>query len=132
MGTTLWVLRKARRQEGDDYDHSAFYDASDPLDDLADELNVRRLSEFVDWADFQFNTSEESLPESWIEENARWHAPSDALPALRAILNRLRNGDVVGIEPDRRSMLIEELEDCLGKVEVAQSEGDSFQFCIVM
>ncbi len=132
MGTTLWVLRKSRRADGDDYDHSAIYKAASALDALADEIGVRRLSDFFDWTDFKFNSSNDALPESWIAENEKWHAPDDAISSVRAVLDHLKQQDYGGIAPQDRVELVDELGDCLRKLGLAKAEGDAFQFCVVM
>lgn len=135
MSDTIWVRRKSRvgtDDSGDDFDHSLFCRASEELDGLAESLGVRKLSDFFDMTDVQFNMSDEDLPESWIAENEKWFAPSDALPALEKIVERLKTGKVKGVKEGTRSDLIEELEDCLVKVRAAEKEKDLFHFCIVM
>lgn len=132
MSDTIWVLRKSTNEGVDDFDHSLFCHHAEQLDALAVELGVRKLSEFFDYADLQFNTSEEALPESWIAEHQNWHSPADALPSLQALTARLKSGEAHGIDEEIRSGLIEELVDCARKVQTAEDENDGFHFCIVM
>jgi hypothetical protein len=135
MSNTIWVRRKSRvgtDDSGDDYDHSLFCKASEELDELANSLGVRVLSDFIDTTDMQYNFSEDDLPESWITENEKWFAPADALPSLTKIVERLKAGEVKGIKEKLRPELIEELEDCLAKVSEAEREADQFHFCLVM
>lgn len=135
MSDTIWVRRKSRvgtDESGDDFDHSLFCRASEDLDKLAEALGVRKLSDFFDTTDMQYNLSEDELPESWIVENEKWFAPSDALPSLTKIVERLRSGEVKGIKEKLRPELLEELEDCLAKVTEAEREQDEFHFCLVM
>lgn len=132
MGSTIWVLSESRREQGDDYDHSLFYDSAEQIDALAEEIGVRKLSDFFDWSDFEFNSSSEPLPDSWIAAREAWHSPSDVLPSLRAIIDRLKHDDPEGRDVQNREELILELEDCLSKVEDAQARNDTFHFCIVM
>ena len=135
MSDTIWVRRKSRvgaDDSGDDFDHSFFCKCSDELDKLAESLGVRKLSDFFDTTDLQFNMSEEDLPESWIAENEKWFSPSDALPALTKIVERLKAGEVKGVKEKSRADLLEELEDCLAKVAAAERESDQFHFCVVM
>jgi hypothetical protein len=135
VGDTIWVRRKSRvgtDDSGDDFDHSLFCRLSEELDALAGEIGVRKLSDFFDFTDYQFNLSDEDLPESWIQENEKWFHPADALPSLGKLLDRLRASAAQGIPDDMRSDLIEELEDCLAKVQAADRDKDEFHFCIVM
>lgn len=135
MSDTIWVRRKSRvgtDDSGDDFDHSLFCRSSDQLDALAASLGVRKLSDFFDTTDLQYNMSDEDLPESWVAENEKWFQPSEALPAMRKIVERLKAGEVKGIKEKLRAELLEELEDCLAKVAAAESENDQFHFCIVM
>ena len=135
MGDTIWVRRKSQvgtDDSGDDFDHSHFCKASEELDKLAETLGVRKLSDFIDTADMQYNLSDDELPESWIVENEKWFAPADALPSLMKIVERLKSGEVKGIKEKLRPELLEELEDCLTKVTEAERARDQFHFCLVM
>lgn len=135
MGDTIWVRRKSRvgtDDSGDDFDHSLFCKASEELDKLAESLGIRKLSDFIDTTDMQYNLSDEELPQSWVVENEKWFSPADALPSLARIIERLRSGEVKGVKEKVRHELLEELEDCLAKVSDAQREGDQFHFCLVM
>ncbi len=135
MSETIWVRRKSRvgtDDSGDDYDHSLFCKKAEALDSLSVSLNVRKLTDFFDTTDIEYNISEDELPESWIAENEKWFVPADALPALRKIIELLRAGEVKGIKENIRADILEELEDCEAKVSAANSEGDQFHFCIVM
>ena len=135
MSDTIWVRRKSRvgtDDSGDDYDHTLFCKCSDQLDALAESLGVRKLSDFFDTTDLQYNMSDEDLPETWIAENEKWFAPSEALPTLQKIVERVKSGEVKGVKEKIRAELLEELLDCLAKVVAAESESDQFHFCIVM
>ena len=135
MSDTIWVRRKSQvgtDNSGDDFDHSLFCKSSEELDKLAQAIGVRKLSDFIDTTDLQYNMSDEDLPESWIAENEKWFSPSDALPSLMRIVERLKAGEVQGIKEKSRPELLEELEDCLEKVDEAARENDQFHFCIVM
>ena len=135
MSDTIWVRRKSQvgtDNSGDDFDHSLFCKSSDELDKLAQAIGVRKLSDFFDMTDLQYNMSDEELPESWIAENEKWFSPSDALPSLTKIVEHLKTGEVKGIKEKSRPELLEELEDCLAKVNDAERENDQFHFCIVM
>ena len=63
MGDTIWVLRQGKTNSGDDYDHSTMLRCTDELDRLARKCKVRKLSDFYDWADYNFNMSDEELEE---------------------------------------------------------------------
>jgi len=134
MSNTIWVRRKSSAVSGkpsEDSDHTFFCKSSDELDALAASLGVRKLSDFFDTTDLQYNMSDQ-LPETWIADNEKWFQPSDVLPAMRKIIERLKEGEVDGISEKLRPELVEELEDCLAKVAAAEHEKDQFHFCIVM
>ena len=135
MSDTIWVRRRSRvgtDDPGDDFDHTLFCRSSDELDALAESLGVKKLSEFFDTTDLQYNMSDENLPETWIAENEKWFAPLEALAPMQKIVMRVKAGEVKGIKENIRSELVEELEDCLVKVAAAESEKDQFHFCVVM
>ena len=123
MGTTLWVLGRKTAKKGDDYDHSAMFDAADDLDALCDELGVAKLSSFFDWTDFNANMGDE-------DEDAKpdWHDAGKALPVLRALRERLA-ADAGG---GNDAQLLEELDDCIGKVSGLAGRKEKFHLCVVM
>ncbi|TYQ29634.1 hypothetical protein PseudUWO311_01680 [Pseudanabaena sp. UWO311] len=140
MGTTIWVLSKSKMTEGDDLDHSALFYAVEMLDPICEKLGLVKLSSFLDWTDFNINMSEdEEFPdEDTLRDTTSWFSPSEALPMLRALREYVKNS-----ESERKSLfeqgkehlseeLIEDLEDCIAKVEQISADGDLFHFCVVM
>ncbi len=140
MGTTLWVLSKSKVKDGDDWDHSALFNAMEKLDPVCEHLGLVKLSSFLDWTDFDANMSEddEFPSEETMRSKETWFAPSEALPILRA-LHQL----FISSESERKSLfsegyqyladdLIEELDDCISKIEKIDTKGDLFHFCVVM
>jgi hypothetical protein len=132
VSTTIWVLQQGRVEAGDDLDHSLFFEFAEVLDAVSAAIPARKLSSFFDFADLEFNTSDEERPESWIEENSKWHDPDAGAKALAPVIARLKLGDVPEIPPDSRADLIAELEDCLAKVRRIGAANGTFHFCVVM
>ena len=136
MATSVWVLRQSAAGEGDDFDHSAIFDASDELDRVAGELGVTRISEFFDWTDFDANMSaEEPLEDYEYVAAARWFEPSAAVPSLEKLLAHLKANPAAGETPDWDELypaMLVELEDILIKVRQAGAEGTRFNLCVVM
>jgi hypothetical protein len=136
MATSVWVLRQSAAGEGDDFDHSAIFDASDELDRVAHELGVAKISEFFDWTDFDANMSaEEPLEDYEYVAAARWFDPGEALPSIEGLLAHLKANPAAGETPDWDELypaVLVELEDILIKVRQAASERTRFNLCVVM
>ncbi|WP_271252957.1 hypothetical protein [Pseudanabaena sp. Chao 1811] len=142
MGTTIWVLSKNKTTEGDDWDHSALFYAVEKLDSICDRLGLSKLSSFLDWMDFDLNMSEdedEEFPdEDVLIDRASWFNPSEALPMLRALREYVASNEselVSLLEQGKEHLseeLLEDLDDCISKVEKIATEGDLFHFCVVM
>jgi len=142
MGTTIWVLSKNKTTEGDDWDHSALFYAVEKLDLICDRLGLSKLSTFLDWTDFDLNMSEdedEEFPdEDVLIDRASWFNPSEALPMLRALREYVARNEseiVSLLEQGKEHLsedLLEDLDDCISKVEKIATEGDLFHFCVVM
>jgi hypothetical protein len=136
MATGVWVLRQSAAGEGDDSDHTAIFDASDALDQVADTLGVARISEFFDWTDFDANMSaDEPLEDYEYVAAARWFDPAEALPALKALLSHLQANPSAAESPDWDDLyrpVLAELEDVVLKVRRAADEGTRFNLCVVM
>ncbi len=141
MGTTLWVLSKNEMTDDDESDHSAMFRALEKLDFICEDLGLGSLSSFVDWTDFELNMSEdedESLTEEILSAKTSWFDPADALPILRALYEHLANDRFECenlFDADEKYLseeLIEELSDCIAKVEQIGNKGDLFHFSAVM
>ena len=136
MATSVWVLRQSAAGEGDDFDHSAIFDASDELDRVAGDLGVKKISEFFDWTDFDANMSaEEPLEDYEYVAAARWFDPADALPSIESLLAHLKANPAAVEIPDWDELyapVLAELEDVLVKVRQAASERTRFNLCVVM
>jgi len=142
MGTTIWVLSKNKTTEGDDWDHSALFYAVEKLDPICDRLGLVKLSTFLDWTDFDLNMSEdedEEFPdEETLRDRASWFNPSEALPMLRALREYLASNqsEIASLlEQGKEHLseeLLEDLDDCIFKVEKIETERDLFHFCVVM
>jgi hypothetical protein len=136
MGTSVWVLRQNAAADGDDFDHTAIFDASEELDRVAVSLGHRKISEFFDWTDFDANMSaEEPLEDYEYVAAARWFEPAEALPSIEALLAHLK-ANPTAVEMSEWNELygpvLRELEDVVAKVKKAASEGTRFNLCVVM
>ena len=140
MGTTIWVLSKGKTTETDDWDHSALFYAVEKLDLVCDQLGLMKISEFLDWTDFEANMFEDDdFPdEEVLRDKASWFNPSAALPMLRSLREYVVNNGDEGeslLEQGKEYLaedLLEDLDDCIAKVEKIETEGDLFHFCVVM
>lgn len=140
MGTTIWVLSKGKTTETDDWDHSALFYAVEKLDLVCDQLGLTKISEFLDWTDFEANMFEDDdFPdEEVLRDKASWFNPSAALPMLRSLREYVVNNGAEGeslLEQGKEYLaedLLEDLDDCIAKVEKIETEGDLFHFCVVM
>lgn len=140
MGTTIWVLSKSKMTEGDEWDHSALFYAIEMLDDVCEKLGLVKLSSFLDWTDFNINMSEDDdFPdEDTLRDTTSWFSPSEALPMLRVLRDYLKNkisDHKILLEQSKEHLseeLLEDLEDCIAKVEQISAEDDLFHFCVVM
>ncbi|WP_434687692.1 hypothetical protein [Pseudanabaena minima] len=140
MGTTIWVLSNGNMTDGDDWDHSALFYAVEKLDPICEQLGLTKISEFLDWTDFEANMSEDDdFPdEEILSDKASWFNPSAALPMLRSLREYVVNNGAEGeslLEQGKEHLseeLLEDLDDCIAKVEKIETEGDLFHFCVVL
>jgi hypothetical protein len=140
MGTTIWVLSKSKMTEGDKWDHSALFYAVETLDDICEKLCLVKFSSFLDLTDFNINMSEdEEFPdEDTLRDTTSWFSPSEALPMLRVLRDHVKNkisDHKILLEQSKEHLseeLLEDLEDCIAKVEQIAAEDDLFHFCVVM
>jgi hypothetical protein len=73
-----------------------------------------------------------------LRDKASWFNPSAALPMLRSLREYVVNNGAEGeslLEQGKEYLaedLLEDLDDCIAKVEKIETEGDLFHFCVVM
>ena len=136
MSTSVWVLRQSAAGDGDDFNHSAIFDASEELDKVAANLGVKKLSEFFDWTEFDVNMSdEEPLEDYEYVAAAHWFDPIEALPTLEALLAYLAQHPAMVKAPEWEDFyepVLQELEDVVAKVKRPATEGSRFNLCVVM
>ncbi len=119
MGNTIWVL--SEDSDEDDWDHSFLLVNEKSLDKLAEQLNVKKLSDFYDHS---------ILAEEYggdIEPN--YINPDELESVLNPLITAIRNGDAGKLNGD--SEIIEELEDCLEKILNAKSQSSKVRLAIV-
>jgi len=136
MATSVWVLRQSAAGDGDDFNHSAIFDASDELDKVAADLGVKKLSEFFDWTEFDVSMSDdEPLEDYEYVAAAHWFDPVEALPTLESLLDHMKQHPTMLESSDWEDLyepVVEELEDVVVKVKRAATEGSRFNLCVVM
>ena len=119
MGNTVWVL--SQDIDEDDWDHSLILVHEKSLDMLADQLSVKRLSDFYDYS---------ILAEDFDEEVEPNYVSADELESvLNSLITAIRDGIAGKLNEDTE--IIEELEDCSGKVSNAKRNGSKVRFAIV-
>lgn len=122
MSHTLWVLKEG--QESDGWDHSVILAHENRLDRLARHLGVTRLSEFYDWSVLEADYQSPDEP-TFVE-------PGPVRESLTAIIAALKSGEADGLfKPETRDHLVEELEDCLDKVNEAAAEDCRLRLSII-
>jgi hypothetical protein len=61
MGMTLWIhTLEDRDYSKDSDDHSLMHDLADQLDEVCEQLNVQKITEFFDFTDLEYSYSEEA------------------------------------------------------------------------
>lgn len=119
MGNTVWVLQDGK--EDDDWDHSLLLVHEKRLDKLAKEIGVKEFSEFLDYsviaAEFGAGTVVNYVEPAEVKDTF-----SQLIAAIVAGKSKKLNNN---------SDLIEELEDCSNKADVAQQAGKKIRLSVV-
>ena len=137
MGTSVWVVRRDAVDQDDNVDHSCMFDVSEQLDQIAAAIGVRKVSEFVDWTDFDAAMStDEPLEDYEYVASARWFDAQEAIPAIEALLAHLQESPEAAAyftQADQTvSALVSELQDVLDKLRRAASDNAPFNLSVVM
>ena len=132
MGSTIWVVSKSTLEQGDSWDHSAMLDVLDQLDTLCISSGVPTISSFLGLED-SGNLSWKSY-----RKRASWFDARAAIPTFRALRALVAaKPDAVTVSrnkfsgSDFQQLLLEELDDCLGKITKYAEAEDPFHINIV-
>jgi hypothetical protein len=133
MGSTIWLLSQSKLEEGS-WDHSAMLEVLEQLDLLCGLLNVRTISSFVGMpGDYGGGRSWKS-----IRKRAIWFGAGPAIQTFQALRAYVAEtpGAISGPKNkftgcDFHQLLLEELEDCVTKVETFAKTGDPFHVSFV-
>ena len=116
MGNTVWVLDE--NSDEDEWDHSLILVHEKPLDNLANELGITKLSDLYDHS---------ILAEEYGGEVEPNFVDAQALATtIEALLGAIQDGKL-----NSDAELIEELQDCLKKTLAASSQGLKVRLAIV-
>lgn len=144
MGMTLWIqtLQDGEfNQESDD--HSLMNEHAEALDALCEKLDVRKLSEFFDYTDTEYNFSEDRDDEGdesdldeetglgYAVEDMDWFSAKEGLITLRALRDALAAGESDEFDEDERSELQAELDDCIAVLEALEDDDAQFHLELV-
>ena len=110
MGNTIWVLKEG--QDEDDWDHSFILREEKALDRLTRKLKVKKLSDYYDYSVLNEEFDGPDTEPNYVK-------PVDVKKSLEALINSIKEGSS-GIKST--SEILEELEDCLKKVNEAEKE----------
>jgi hypothetical protein len=119
MGTTIWVLEAG--QEEDNWDHSFIIENEKYLNKLADTFNVTRLTEFYDYSILNEEYSESNCEPNYIDID-------HVKVTLETLLNEVRYSEVKLFS---KQEIIDEIEDCLMKVNAAKVNNKKIRFALV-
>ncbi len=140
---TLWIhTLEGRNYLKDSNDHSLMNQNLYSLDALCTKLNVRKLSDYLDFTDQQFNYNDfddddnepELDPETELAygiDDMTWFDASDGLISLQAVRNRIAEDGLHGFDADELPALLEELDDCISILDGSVSKGGKFHLSLV-
>ena len=156
MGMTLWIhTLEDRNYSKDSDDHSLMNRHRDALDALCEDAGVRKLSDFVDYTDQEYNFSDfdddddpaeddpedddayadpEFDPETDLPygiDDMTWYSAAEGLASLRAVRDTLEGEGLEGADAEEVDGLKEEIDDCISVLEGPASRGGKFPLALI-
>ena len=143
MGMTLWIhTLEDRDYSKDSDDHSLMNRYSDALDTVCGSVGVRKLTEFVDYTDQQFNYDDfndgdeevELDPETELAygiDDMTWFDAAEGLASFQAVRAQIASSGLDGLDAEAMEQLLDELDDCISVLEVPASRGGKFHLTLV-
>jgi len=144
MGMTLWIhTLEGRDYSRDSDDHSLMFELTERLDQLCEDLQVQKLSEFIDYADIQQDMDDDPEDEEFESmldpetdlpygiDDMAWFDAASGLASVLALRDYLSDNPLADLEFDDQSYLLEELDDCISILEGPASRLGKFHFSLV-
>lgn len=119
MGNTVWVLKEGQNE--DDWDHSFILREEKALERLAKKLKVKKLSDYYDYSVLNEEFDGPDTETNYVK-------PVDVKKSLEALINAIKD-DASDIKST--SKIMDELEDCLKKVNEAEKENCDVRLSII-
>jgi len=132
MGMTLWIhTLVGREMSKESDDHSLMQKYSPALDKLCKQLQVPTLSSFVDTTDAEYSLSEDDEdgepkldPETGLGygiDDMKWFDSHRGISTLTALRQHIEKNGLPRLGNEDKRNLLEELDDCLRKLESAKT-----------
>jgi hypothetical protein len=160
MGMTLWLHRlEGQDYFKGSQDHSSMHRLSDELDDICAKEGVSKLSDFFDYSDLECHYGDETGNESGSEfdeeddevedessedseldpetgsgnevEDMAWFDAEDGIRTMMVLRDAVEENQIPDLEPREHDDLLEELEDCLKRIEDTASRDGRFHLSVV-
>jgi hypothetical protein len=150
MGMTLWIhTLEDRNYSKDSDDHSLMNQHTEALDALCEAAGLRKLSEFVDYTDSEydfddadygdeddddFDDDPEIDPETGLAygiDDMEWFDAAEGLAMLRTLREQLASDGLQGVESDEVEAMLEELDDCIANLEGPAARNGKFHLSLV-
>lgn len=152
MGMTLWIhTLEGRNYSKESDDHSLMNRHSDALDVVCAAAGVRKLNEFMDFTDLEFNNMDEfddedgdddeedsvdaaADPETGLGygiDDMAWFDAAEGLVSMKAMRDHVATEGLAGLDPEQGADLLEELDDCIAVLDGPASRSGKFHLAVI-
>ena len=146
MGMTLFIhTLEGRNMSKESDDHTLMHDHAEQLDAACKELGVLPLSSYFDTTDLELNMGEFDDEEFDAEpvldpetgfnygiDDMKWFDAGAGLKTLQALRGHVESQPLAGLDTESKSLLLEELDDCIGKLQGPAARGGKFNLPVIM
>ena len=155
MGMTLWIhTLEDRNYSKDSDDHSLMNRHADALDAVCEAAGVRKLNEFMDFTDCEFNMGDFDDEEDDDEaesgggeggeaaadsetglgygiDDMAWFDAAEGLVSMKALRGHVAIAGIKGLDAGENAELLEELDDCIAVLNGPASRGGKFHLAVI-
>lgn len=151
MSMTLWIhTLEDRNYSKESDDHSLMNRHSDALDAVCEAAGVRKLNEFMDFTDIEFNMGDfdddesddeaESGGEAVVDpetglgygiDDMAWFDAAEGLVAMKAMRGHVATAGLEGLDSGHNADLLEELDDCIAVLNGPDSRAGKFHLAVI-